>query len=1009
MLFSSVFTALYTVICVFIYNYAIDREYLKPKLKLFSFFAAAAFILRIYLAYLNPGHKTDMSCFSSWADMLYQNGFASFYTSEAFTDYPPGYMYILRIVGWVKSLYSYTAGQTAVIIKAPAIICDIIMGYVIYNEAKKHTSYEKAQLIGIMYLFNPAAIIDSSVWGQVDSVYLLALAAALIFANEKKVLASCISFAAAILLKPQAIIFSPIFIFACWEYVKLSDNRKKSLTAIITGIVAAALVFFAAITPFGIRNTFSQYADTLGSYSYATVNAFNIWGLLGLNWQELNISIIILGYAAIPLVCVMSAFVYFKDNEQTRIFSSAAFLGFAIYMLTVKMHERYAFCTIAVMLLALCRSNNRKSFISYILLTLSQTVNIAWIYYVYEKDSSLYYRSPFINIASAVNLVILAYILVLFLKDTDSGALMPKIKAYKRTEPNPNAKITRVDAVIIIAVTAVYSAVALYSLGDRKSPSSQYVLEPSGQINISFDKEYTLSEICLFNGNVPIDEKNKLTVNLYNSDYTLSETVELSECRVFAWHFEELDNLPKAQHITITAQKETFLREAAFYDPDKNLIVPVRCTAQELFDESDLIPERETNLNSTYFDEIYHARTAYEFLNGLKVYEWTHPPLGKIFIAIGVKLFGMNPFGWRIAGTVFGIMMLPIIYLFSKKLFAKTWLSGVVTIAFAFDFMHFVQTRIATIDVYITFFVILMYYFMYVYYSQSFYDVPLKKTFVPLLMSGICFGLGTASKWTGIYAGAGLCVIFFMTIHKRYKEYLFARENPDSPESAEICDSFVKNMILTLSFCILAFIIIPLIIYLLSYIPYAMCGGNGLKGILKNQTDMYVYHSKTVLDSTHPYSSKWYEWIIMKRPIWYYSGKVTETIKEGISAFGNPLVWWVGIPAVLYTVYNAVKKKDSVAVFLTVGYFAQLIPWVFVDRVVFIYHYFPCVPFLVLAIGYCLSEMYKRSKNIKYAAIVYAAAVIGMFIMFYPVLSGMSVNAEMVDKYLRWFSSWVLI
>lgn len=1009
MLFSSVFTALYTVICVFLYNYAIDKEYLKPKLKLFSFFVLAAFILRIYLAYLNPGHKTDMSCFSSWADMLYQNGFASFYTSEAFTDYPPGYMYILRIVGWVKNLYSYTAGQTAVIIKAPAIICDIIMGYVIYNEAKKHTSYEKAQLIGIMYLFNPAPIIDSSVWGQVDSVYLLPLAAALIFANEKNILASCISFAAAILLKPQAIIFSPIFIFACWEYVKLSDNKKKSLTMIVIGIVSAALIFFAAIAPFGIKNTFSQYIDTLGSYSYATVNAFNIWGFLGLNWQELNISIKILGYTAIPLVCVMSAFIYFKDDERTRIFSSAAFLGFAVYMLTVKMHERYAFCTIAVMLLALCQNESRKSFASYIFLTLSQTVNISWIYYVYEKDSSLYYRSAFINIASAVNLIILAYILVLFLKDADSKAFMPKIKAYEKTEQKPNAKLTRADAAAIIAITAVYSVVALYSLGDRKSPETQYVLNPGSQINISFDKEYTLSEICLFNGNVPIDEKNKLTVNLYNSDYTLSETVELSECRVFAWHFEGLENLPKAQHITITAQKETFLRETAFYDPDKNLIVPVRCTAQKLFDESDLIPERETNLNSTYFDEIYHARTAYEFINGLKVYEWTHPPLGKIFIAIGVKLFGMNPFGWRIAGTVFGIMMLPIIYLFSKKLFAKTWLSGVVTIVFAFDFMHFVQTRIATIDVYITFFVILMYYFMYVYYSQSFYDVPLKKTFIPLLMSGICFGLGTASKWTGIYAGAGLCVIFFMTIHKRYKEYLFARENPDSPKSAEICDSFVKNMILTLSFCVLAFIIIPLIIYLLSYIPYAMCSGNGLKGILKNQTDMYVYHSKTVLDSTHPYSSKWYEWIIMKRPIWYYSGKVTETIKEGISAFGNPLVWWVGIPAVLYTVYNAVKKKDFNAVFLTVGYFAQLIPWIFVDRVVFIYHYFPCVPFLVLTIGYCLSEMYKRNKNTKYAAIVYAAAVIGMFIMFYPVLSGMSVNAEMVDKYLRWFSSWVLI
>ena len=1009
MLFSSVFTALYAAVCVFIYNYAIDRDCLKPRLKLFSFFAAAAFVFRIYLAFLNPGHKTDMSCFSSWADMLYQNGFASFYASDAFTDYPPGYMYILRLVGWFKNLHSFTAGQTAAIIKTPAIICDIIMGYLIYGEAKRKVPCEKAQLIGIMYLFNPAAIIDSSVWGQVDSVYLLPLAAALIFADRKNAVASCVSFAAAILFKPQAIIFSPIFLLVCRDYVLLSDNRAKPLKQIAAGVVCAALLFLAAIAPFGIKNTFSQYADTLGSYSYATVNAFNVWGLLGLNWQELNLSLKILGYAAIPLACVMSALIYLKDDEKSRVFSSAAFLGFAIYMLTVKMHERYAFCAVAVMLLAFCRTGNRKSFISYLLLTLSQTVNIAWIYYVYEKDTSLYYRNIFVNAASAANLLILIYIFSLFLKSSDSKALMPKITAYKKSEPKQGARISRADILIIAAITAVYSAAALYSLGDRKSPCTQYVLKPENQISVSFDKEYTLSELCFFNGNIPIDEKNRLTINFYNSEYILSGTSELSEGKVFAWHFENLDTLPKAQHITVSAENETFLREMAFYDSDKNPIPPVQCSAKELFDEPELIPERETNLNSTYFDEIYHARTAYEFINGLKVYEWTHPPLGKIFIAAGIKIFGMNPFGWRIAGTVFGIMMLPFIYLFSKRLFAKTWLSAVVTIAFSFDFMHFVQTRIATIDVYITFFVILMYYFMYRYYSQSFYDSSLKKTFIPLLFSGICFGLGTASKWTGIYAGAGLCVIFFMTLHKRYKEYLFAKKNPDSPKSDEICASFSKNAVLTLAFCVLAFIIIPVAIYLLSYIPYSICDGGGLKGILKNQTDMYVYHSRTVLTSTHPYSSKWYEWIVMKRPIWYYSGKVTETIKEGISAFGNPLVWWTGIPAVIYTFYSAVRKKDSSAVFLTVGYLAQLIPWVFVDRVVFIYHYFPCVPFLVLSVGYCLSEMYRRSKYVRYAAIIYAAAVIGMFILFYPVLSGMSVNAGTVDKYLRWFSSWVLI
>ena len=99
----------------------------------------------------------------------------------------------------------------------------------------------------------------------------------------------------------------------------------------------------------------------------------------------------------------------------------------------------------------------------------------------------------------------------------------------------------------------------------------------------------------------------------------------------------------------------------------------------------------------------------------------------------------MNPFGWRFSGVVFGILMLPFVYLFSKKLFKKSWLSCVLTIAFAFDFMHFVQTRIATIDVYVTFFIMFMYYFMYKYYAQDFNKVSLKESFKPLLLAGVSF------------------------------------------------------------------------------------------------------------------------------------------------------------------------------------------------------------------------------------------------------------------------------
>ena len=190
--------------------------------------------------------------------------------------------------------------------------------------------------------------------------------------------------------------------------------------------------------------------------------------------------------------------------------------------------------------------------------------------------------------------------------------------------------------------------------------------------------------------------------------------------------------------------------------------------------------------------------------------------------------------------------------------------------------MHFTQTRIATIDVYITFFVIAMYYFMYYYCSMSFYDTPLYKTFVPLGLCGICMGLGIASKWTGIYAGCGLALLFFAHLLRRYREYLYAKAHPgkstNGMEHQQIVKKFPDYTVKTIDFCLTFFVLVPAVIYLLSYLPFVDNShpGTFFDRMLTNQTSMFNYHSG--LEATHPYSSSWYQWPTMVRPIWYYSG-----------------------------------------------------------------------------------------------------------------------------------------
>ena len=263
--------------------------------------------------------------------------------------------------------------------------------------------------------------------------------------------------------------------------------------------------------------------------------------------------------------------------------------------------------------------------------------------------------------------------------------------------------------------------------------------------------------------------------------------------------------------------------------------------------------------------------------------------------------------------------------------------------------------------------------------------------------------------------------------YKRYSEYLYAKQNPegttDGISHRHVIQSFIPNLRLTILWCCIFFVFVPMMIYGLSYIPYLKApSSHGIKTIIENQSAIYAYHSKTVVESTHPFSSRWYEWIIMRRPIWYYSGEISDTVKEGISAFGNPLVWWIGIPAFILMVYRAITKKDKKAWFLIVAYVIQIVFWIPVTRTTFIYHYFPCVPFLTLMIGYCMQDIYDETEDTKIfgarmgkkqlaiiLCCVYTAAAVGLFAMFYPVLSGAPCSVSYAQHWLKWFDSWVLL
>ena len=563
-------------------------------------------------------------------------------------------------------------------------------------------------------------------------------------------------------------------------------------------------------------------------------------------------------------------------------------------------------------------------------------------------------------------------------------------------KPSP---MTKGDFIPLLTICILYGILAFIGLGDTKAPESFFVFSNGSEVTVELTEAADIQKLFYYSGpdvgNYTVKTSSDGLVWLTQTD------LEQGYNDVLKWHtFDFEKDYENIRFIKFSSFSSALrLGEIALYNRSGERLT--FNTFNELTDEQELVPLSASYLNSTYFDEIYHVRTAWENIVNKSPYEISHPPLGKQIISLGIRLFGLVPFGWRFMGVVFGILMLPVLYIFIKNLFGKTLIAACGTTVFAFDFMHFVQTRIATIDTYGVFFILLMFYFMYRYFVLP-YNTPVRKTLPWLLLSGLFFGIGAASKWTVIYGGAGLGLIWVIrqALCLRWQLAIAKHENRRVKYGGYIVSTIIWSIIF--------FILIPVFIYTLSYYPYGLAkniklfSSDYLKLVWDNQTYMFNYHSK--LTATHPYESRWWKWVTDFRPILYYLEYYDDnTTKSAFGAFGNPLFWWTGFGAMISMLIKSIRG-DKLAVFILVGYLSSLLPWVFITRCAFIYHYFPCTVFLALALSYLFSDMCRRTKKrFDYLVPAFTGLCILMFIIFYPVLTGIRFNIGFTNAVLRWF------
>lgn len=569
-------------------------------------------------------------------------------------------------------------------------------------------------------------------------------------------------------------------------------------------------------------------------------------------------------------------------------------------------------------------------------------------------------------------------------------ALIKKIKPG--LEP-----LTRQDCFYIILLTFIFSILAFFRLGNTYAPESGYTTDTQNRDIVLDFGEYTdIGSVSVFLGNLntrhfSISAFNEVTGawEVFNGDAAIES--------VFAWNKIDLNYRLRYLGIVVT-DDTSVLNEMVFQKTDGSVILPVNYEEYPaLFDEQNMFPEVRTYLTGTMFDEVYHGRTAYEFLHKLTTYETTHPHLGKILISIGIIIFGMNPFGWRFMSVIFGILIIPLMYLFARKLFKNSFIAAATAGLLVFDCMHYNLSRIATIDIFAAFFILLMYFFMYDYflkdskYRQSVNchtdKFPPKEVSLPLALSGISMALGIATKWTGVYAGLGLGILFIW--------YTLSH--------------FPKGQVIRLfGFCCLFFIAIPLIVYTLCFIPvvgYTEYAGL-IDKVVKGTQYMFDYHSNLVAE--HYYSSPFYEWPVIWMPLLDANDAVNATQVSAISCMGNPAIWWIGIPCELYVLFRWIFKRDKKAGFLCISYLAQYVPWMSISRITFIYHYFPAILFVMLMMGYTMLHIKEHFSWGKKAITIYMAIAVCCFFVFFPVISGLPVNRE-YGLHLRWLKDWILV
>ena len=497
----------------------------------------AGLLLRLVICWFVEGYMVDVNCFLSWGSTMASVGPGRFYEATSFCDYPPLYTYVLAAASSVTGLLGNGEETARVVFRTVPCICDIAGCWILYRLLiqQENVKHRSCFLFLILCVLNPALILNSAAWGQMDSVLCLVLLAVAVSAIRGSWITALPLYVVAVLVKPQALMLGPLgLLYIILTWVRDPESRKP----VFRGVGISLLVLAAGVIPFSIYQRWDWliqlYGRTLASYPYTTVNTANFWYILGGNWNAVGNSANILAPILLSVLCaVYGCWWYVRAKEQpgrlaetvisvcfscafilcavlnaswawnggiAMVFTFVIVLGPAIrsrnirllpwlggllyillYVFGVKMHERYLFP--ALFLIAAAWIMIRDNRILHVLLLFSMTM---FINEGIVLDNSIRLGSALghlnedtvwlADIISSLNIAGAVYAVWLSIEILFPGHTGAVQEAASRSplDWRCDRKLhwNRKDTVILVLITAVYTLISLLTLGSTKAPQT---------------------------------------------------------------------------------------------------------------------------------------------------------------------------------------------------------------------------------------------------------------------------------------------------------------------------------------------------------------------------------------------------------------------------------------------------------------------------------------------------------------------------------------------------------